>query len=110
MRQKETFLRKRNKELRGCFVGKLESSQHFFYYHLLRNREAEKKKGLEASGCRKISRLKKLVESNASHVQYICVESKKNVKIRYPHFNPSYKLSHDENIEKELSLSPLTHK
>lgn len=45
MRQKETFLRKRNKELRGCFVGKLESSQHFFYYHLLRNREAEKKKG-----------------------------------------------------------------
>ena len=95
MRQKETFLRKRNKELRGCFVGKLESSQ---------------KKGLEASGCRKISRLEKLVESNASHVQYVCVESKKNVKIRYPHFNPSYKLSHDENIEKELSLSPLTHK
>lgn len=43
MRPKETFLRKRNKELRGCFVGKLESSQHFFYYHLLRNREAGKK-------------------------------------------------------------------
>lgn len=45
MRQKETFLRKRNKKLRVCFVGKLESYQHFFYYHLLRNREAGKTKG-----------------------------------------------------------------
>lgn len=53
MRQKETFLRKRNKELGGCFVGKLESSQHFFYYHLLRNREAEKKKDWRRVGVEK---------------------------------------------------------
>lgn len=110
MQQKETFLRKRNKKLRVCFVGKLESYQHFFYYHLLRNREAGKTKG---TGVEWVS--KNLPTGEASRIKRLprtvrLRGEQKNVKIGYPHSNPFYKLSHDESIEKELSLYPLTHK